>query len=61
MQLIHWLYMNVWGNLVATVIWSVPLWMVGYFKLKKQHARHQQELKDHIDYKFSKLTEETTK
>ena len=53
--------MNVWGNLVATIIWSVPLWLVGYFKLKKQHARHQQELKDHIDYKFSKLTEETTK
>lgn len=28
-----------------------------YFKLKHQKDRHQQQLKDHIDYKFGKLTE----
>jgi hypothetical protein len=51
----HWLYLNVLGNLVASMLWSIPLWTVGYFKLKKQHARHHQQLKDHIDYQISKL------
>ena len=61
MHLLHWFYSNVWGNLVASMIWSIPLWTISYFKLKRQHVVHQQQLKDHIDYRFTKLTEGTTK
>jgi hypothetical protein len=33
---------------------------VGFVKLKRQRDRHHKQLKDHIDYKFSKLTDEST-
>lgn len=31
--------------------------VLGFFKLKKQRNHHHEQLKRHIDYKFSKLTE----
>lgn len=32
--------------------------IIGFIKLKRQRDRHHKQLKDHIDYKFSKLTDE---
>lgn len=34
--------------------------IIGFVKLKRQRDRHHKQLKDHIDYKFSKLTDEET-
>jgi hypothetical protein len=55
---IHWFYVNVFGNFIADLMTAVPVWIIGYMKLKKQHDKHHQQLKDHIDYRFSKLTED---
>ena len=55
----NWPNGSVWGNLIASLLWSIPLWTLGYFKIKRQHAKHHQQLKDHIDYRFAKLTDET--
>jgi hypothetical protein len=34
--------------------------IIGFIKLKKQRNHHHEQLKRHIDYKFSKLTDEET-
>lgn len=34
--------------------------IIGFVKLKRQRDHHHKQLKDHIDYKFSKLTDEKT-
>lgn len=41
MQLLNWLYRNVWGNLVASGITA----SLAYWRLKVLHKRHHAEIK----------------
>ena len=45
-----------WSGIGANAL-AILVGVKGYFKLKRQRERHHRQLKDHIDYKFSKLTE----
>lgn len=55
MQLLVWLYHNVWGNLVASAICTT----IAYIKIHAKQKKHHQDMKDHIDAHFQKLTEGT--
>lgn len=54
------------SNGVAYLFWSgiggyilvLITAITGFIKAHKQRERHHQQLKDHIDYKFAKLTDE---
>jgi hypothetical protein len=52
-------YYLFWSGVGANTL-AIIGGIVGYFRLKKQHSRHHKQLKDHIDYKFSKLTDKET-
>lgn len=60
----HWLgisdegtFYNFWSGIGGYLTVVIP-GIVGFFKLKKQREHHHEQLKRHIDYKFSKLTDE---
>lgn len=44
----HWYDGQVWGNLIVDGLFSIGTGMIGYFKLKKLHNRHHEDLKRHI-------------
>jgi hypothetical protein len=53
----HWPDGSVWGNLIASLLWAAPLWVIGYFKLKKQQHKHHQQLERQLNDHFVKLTD----
>lgn len=48
-----------WSGIGANAL-AIIGGIVGFIKLKRQRDRHHKQLKDHIDYKFSKITDEET-
>lgn len=48
-----------WSGIGANLL-AIIGGIYGFIKLKRQRERHHKQLKDHIDYKFSKLTESET-
>lgn len=47
----HWYDGNVWGNLIASVIWTVPAYLYGRYHFKKLHRKH---VEMHNDIKWLK-------
>jgi len=35
-----WYSGSIWGNLIASAIWTVPAYLYGRFHFKKLHAKH---------------------
>jgi hypothetical protein len=48
-----------WSGIGANLL-AIIGGIVGFIKLKRQRDKHHKQLKDHIDYKFAKLTDEET-
>lgn len=48
-----------WSGIGANAL-AIIGGIIGFVKLRRQRDRHHKQLKDHIDYKFSKLTDEET-
>lgn len=36
-----WYTGSVWGNLLANVVWAVPLYFYGRYHFKKLHRKHE--------------------
>jgi hypothetical protein len=41
-QLLLWFYQNVWGNLVASVIWALPTFLHLHRKVNRLNKSHQE-------------------
>lgn len=57
---LHWPTGAIWGNLIASLLWSIPLWIVGYLKLKKHQQHHHELLERQLNDHFTKLTDKMT-
>lgn len=55
-----YLFFSGFGSDIGEITLIGALFRIAY-KAKQQRERHHQQLKDHIDYKLSKLTEEDSK
>lgn len=55
-----YLFWSGFGSDIGEITLIGALFRIAY-KAKQQRERHHQQLKNHIDYKLSKLTEEDSK
>lgn len=53
----NWLYANVLGNLIASVVWAVPGFAWQHRRLTHHHAKQVQALHDRLDLHFGADTE----
>jgi hypothetical protein len=51
---------SIWGNIVATLLTSIPLWVLGYNKLKKRQQHHHEQLVRQLNEHYTKLTDTMT-
>jgi hypothetical protein len=49
-----------WSGFLGSNVFVILAGLKGYFNIKKHQQKHHDQLKDHIDYKFSKLTDKST-
>lgn len=49
-----WYKGNVWGNILASVIWSIPLWSIMIYRQEKNHRKaelHRRKIEKHLGIK----------
>lgn len=55
--LVNWLYANVFGNLIASVLWAVPGFAWQHRRLTYHTAKQIQALQRRLDLHFGATTE----
>lgn len=48
MSHLHALWDDLWPNMIAPSLWTLPALVVGYFKAKRQRERHHEDMKQHV-------------
>lgn len=43
----HWPEGSVWSNIIASAIWSLPLWGAMLWRIEKHHKEHAQRQNFH--------------
>lgn len=60
-ELILWLYLNVWGNLIASMICGISVFLFAHFKFFKPLVRSHQELRALIEKAHDRQTDSDAK
>lgn len=56
---LNWFYTNVLGNLVASVIWTLPTVIITLWNMERRQKRHQDQIHNQITQSMNSIMEKS--